>query len=235
LGAGCFSGMDDNTKTNPKQSKTVKGEDEMYLETLVVGDIDANCYIIAAESGGETMVIDPGGNAQMVLDTIAAADLDVKYIILTHAHWDHFAAAAELAEKTGAKIGIHKLDREALQNPRLSLAQMFGDELNIDPATLVELEDGQVIKIGDLEAEVIHTPGHSPGSITIRTGDRLFTGDLLFYRSIGRTDFPGGSHEGLLKSVRERIFTYPDHVKVYPGHGPSTSVGEEKRENPYFD
>ena len=207
----------------------------MYLETLVVGDIDANCYIVAAEAGGETIVIDPGGNAQMILDTIAAQNLTVKYIMLTHAHWDHFAAAAELAQKTGAEIGIHKLDRDALADPKLSLAYMFGDVVNVDPATVMELEDGRRIKFGDHEAEVLHTPGHSPGSITVRVDDHLFTGDLLFQRSIGRTDFPGGSHEGLLKSVRERIFTYPDQVKVYPGHGPSTSVGEEKRENPYFD
>jgi len=211
------------------------GRDKMFLETLVVGDLDSNCYLVAAEHGAEAIVIDPGGDAQVILDTIAAMGLDVKYIILTHGHWDHFAAVADLAKKTGAVIAIHKLDKGALDDPRQSLAYMFGEEQKESLDNIIELTDGQVLKIGELEAEILHTPGHTQGSITVRIADRLFTGDLLFYRSIGRTDFPGGSHESLLKSVRDKIFKYPDHVKVYPGHGPSTSVGEERRENPFFN
>ncbi|MHB8840249.1 MAG: MBL fold metallo-hydrolase [Candidatus Aquicultor sp.] len=205
----------------------------MFLERLVVGDLDSNCYLVASEPTKEAMVIDPGGSAGVIMDTIAAQGLDVKYIILTHGHFDHFEAALDVARKTGAKIGIHKLDAVALSEPSISLAFWLGE----NPETFTpdfELTDGQVIKFGDLEAKILATPGHSPGSITVNIGNTLFTGDLLFHQSIGRTDFAGGSYESLLKSVREQIFKYPDQVKVYPGHGPSTTVGDERRNNPYF-
>ncbi|WP_461372199.1 MBL fold metallo-hydrolase [Candidatus Aquicultor sp.] len=210
-----------------------KQENRMFLERLVVGDLDSNCYLVASEPTKEAMVIDPGGSAGVIMDTIAAQGLDVKYIILTHGHFDHFEAALDVARKTGAKIGIHKLDAVALSEPSISLAFWLGE----NPETFTpdfELTDGQVIKFGDLEAKILATPGHSPGSITVNIGNTLFTGDLLFHQSIGRTDFAGGSYESLLKSVREQIFKYPDQVKVYPGHGPSTTVGDERRNNPYF-
>ncbi|HZD60067.1 MAG TPA: MBL fold metallo-hydrolase [Anaerolineae bacterium] len=206
----------------------------MFLETVVVGDLDTNCYIIASEYANEAIVIDPAGNAGVILDTIAAKSLDVKYILLTHGHWDHFGVAGILAEKTGAKIGIHKDDLEMLGNPMLSMGFMAGEDENETIKADFELTDGQVLKIGDMDVKIIHTPGHTRGGVTIQIGDSLFTGDLIFYRSIGRTDLAGGSYESLLKSVREKIFTYPDQVKIYPGHGPSTSVGEERRGNPYF-
>ncbi|PIZ40635.1 MBL fold metallo-hydrolase, partial [Candidatus Aquicultor secundus] len=175
----------------------------MFLERLVVGDLDSNCYLVASEPTKEAIVIDPGGSAGVIMDTIAAQELDVKYIILTHGHYDHFEAALDIARKTGAKIGIHKLDEAALSQPSISLATWLGE----NPETFTpdfELTDGQIIKFGDLEAKILATPGHSPGSITVNIGNTLFTGDLLFNRSIGRTDLAGGSYETLLKSVRER-------------------------------
>ncbi len=205
----------------------------MFLERLVVGDLDSNCYLVASEPTKEAIVIDPGGSAGVIMDTIAAQGLDVKYIILTHGHYDHFEAALDVARKTGAKIGIHKLDAAALSDQTISLASWLGE----NPETFTpdfELTDGQIIKFGDLEAKILATPGHSPGGITVNIGNTLFTGDLLFHQSIGRTDFAGGSYESLLKSVREQIFKYPDQVKVYPGHGPSTTVGDERKNNPYF-
>jgi len=205
----------------------------MFLERLVVGDLDSNCYLVASEPTKEAIVIDPGGSAGVIMDTIAAQELDVKYIILTHGHYDHFEAALDIARKTGAKIGIHKLDEAALSQPSISLATWLGENPETFPPDF-ELTDGQIIKFGDLEAKILATPGHSPGSITVNIGNTLFTGDLLFNRSIGRTDLAGGSYETLLKSVRERILKYPDQVKVYPGHGPSTTVGDERRHNPYL-
>lgn len=205
----------------------------MFLETIVVGDLDTNCYVIASEHASEAMIIDPGGDAGLILDVIAANNLDVKCIILTHAHWDHFGAAREISEKTGAKIAIHTIDKDALNNPKVSLSFLLGEqEQRITPD--LELADKQIIKIGDLQAEIIHTPGHTSGSISVRIADKIFTGDLLFYRSIGRTDFPSGSFEDLIKSVKERILLYPDHVKIYPGHGPSTTVGDERKHNPFL-
>lgn len=207
----------------------------MLLKKLVVGYLDSNCYIVASEPGSEAIVIDPGGDAQHIFEAIAADDLDVRYIIITHAHWDHFGAASELSKRTGAAIAVHKLDKDALDNPKLNLAFMLGDEQDERISDVTELNDGDVIKFGALEALTLHTPGHSPGSITVRVDNCLFTGDLLFYGSIGRTDFPGGSYERLLNSVKEKIFIYPDEIKIYPGHGPSTSVGVERRENPFFN
>lgn len=206
----------------------------MFFEKLVVGDLDTNCYIVASEHAGETVVIDPAGNVGIIIDVIAAESLDVKYILLTHGHWDHFGVAAILARKTGSKIGVHKDDLDMIGNPRLSMGFMAGEGEDSVIEADFELTDGQVLKVGDMDVKIIHTPGHTRGSVTIQIGDSLFTGDLLFYRSIGRTDLAGGSYETLLKSVREQIFKYPDQVKVYPGHGPSTTVGEEKRHNPYL-
>jgi len=217
----------------PVTLKNKKQEKRMYLETLIVGDLGTNCYIVATEHGSEAIIIDPGDDAGIVMDTVAAKELDVKYIILTHGHWDHFGALKDIASETGAKVAIHKLDVQALKEPNLSLAAWLGEKQEeIKPD--LELEEGQIIKFGELEAKVLHTPGHSAGSISLLIADSLFTGDLLFYGSIGRTDFIGGSYESLIKSVREKVFTLPDHVRVYPGHGPATTVGNERKNNPFF-
>ncbi|MCL6472148.1 MAG: MBL fold metallo-hydrolase [Firmicutes bacterium] len=205
----------------------------MFLETLVVGDLDTNCYVVASEHAGEAIVIDPAGNAGIILDTIAVENLDLKYILLTHGHWDHFAVSSTIANKTGAKIGINKADMVMLENPRLSMSFMAGEGEDVTLKPDFELTDGMTLKVGDLDVKIIHTPGHTPGSVTINIGDCLFTGDLLFYRSVGRTDLAGGSTETLLNSIKEKIYKYPDQVKVYPGHGPSTTVGDEKKHNPY--
>ncbi|HEY3373796.1 MAG TPA: MBL fold metallo-hydrolase [Candidatus Aquicultor sp.] len=206
----------------------------MFLETLVVGDLGANCYVLASEHAKETIVIDPGGSTGLIMDTIAAVNLDVKYIILTHAHWDHIAAAVELKKKTGAQIAVHKLDAAALNQPGFNLSSWVGERQEESITPDIELEDGQVIKCGDIEAHVLLTPGHTPGSISIRIANALFTGDLLFYGSIGRTDFAGGSLDALLHAVKTKVLTLPDQVTVYPGHGPATTIGVERRHNPYL-
>ncbi|MBE0447059.1 MAG: MBL fold metallo-hydrolase [Actinobacteria bacterium] len=206
----------------------------MFLETLVVGDLDTNCYIVASEHAGEAIVIDPAGNVGIILDTIAAKSLEVKYILLTHGHWDHFSVAGILGEKTGAKIGIHKDDLEMIGNPMLSMGFMAGEDESATIKADFELTDRQVLKVGDMDVKIIHTPGHTRGGVTIQIGDSLFTGDLIFYRSVGRTDLAGGSFKTLVNSIKDKIYRFPDQVKIYPGHGPPTSVGEERRENPYF-
>ena len=205
----------------------------MYIKTLVVGDYDTNCYILTPDSSIQAIVIDPADEPDVILDAIAEKGLDVKYIILTHGHWDHFGAAKYIAEKTGAKIGIHKLDKKALSDSDLSMAFIFVDHLDeVKPD--MELSDGQVLKLGDLDAIIIHTPGHTPGGISILIDDCLFTGDLIFKGSVGRTDLTGGSYETLLNSVKEKVLVLPDRIKIYPGHGPATTIGNERRQNPFL-
>lgn len=192
----------------------------MILETIPVGMLAANCYILGCEDTKEGVVIDPGGDASKILYKIKNLDLTIKYIILTHGHDDHIGAIDEIKEKTNAPIAIHKLDKEILESENKS-ADLY-------------LKDGDILSIGNIELEIIHTPGHSPGGICIFTEGIVFTGDTLFAGSIGRTDFYKGSMEQILSSIRNKIFVLPENTKVYPGHGPSSSVAREKNTNPFF-
>lgn len=192
----------------------------MILETIPVGMLAANCYILGCKDTKEGVVIDPGGDASKILYKIEKLDLTIKYIILTHGHDDHIGAIDEIKEKTNAPIAIHKLDKEILEGEN-KLADLY-------------LKDGDILPIGSIELEIIHTPGHSPGGICIFTEGIVFTGDTLFAGSIGRTDFYKGSMEQILSSIRNKLFVLPENTKVYPGHGPSSSIAREKNTNPFF-
>ncbi len=207
----------------------------MIFKHLVVGPIEANCYLIGCPDTLEAAVIDPGGDPPKIIEAIKANKLKVKYIINTHGHIDHIEANGKVQEATGAQILIHKNDAPMLTSPRLNLSTFVGGNI-ASPAADWELQEGDEIKIGQqITLQVIHTPGHSPGSICLQcTGDILISGDTLFAGSIGRTDFPGGSYEQLIEGVREKLFVLPDAVVVYPGHGPSTTIGFEKKSNPFF-
>ncbi len=159
--------------------------------------------------------------------------MDIKYIILTHGHADHIAALSELKKKTKAMILIHPADSDMLVEPSYNLSFFTGENL-VCPEADKFLDDGDKIKLGALELEVLHTPGHSPGGISLFTDRVIFTGDTLFCEGIGRSDLPGASHDQLLLSIKNKILSKPDDTRVYPGHGPETTIGEEKRSNPWI-
>jgi hydroxyacylglutathione hydrolase len=187
------------------------------LRKLVVGPYQANCYILGDKETGEGLVIDPGADVFAIVKEISKLGLTIRYILITHGHIDHVGGAKELKEITKAPVWIHALDSAGLG---------FRPD-----GTLVE---GQNIIVGRYSLSVIHTPGHSPGGVCFHTAGAVFTGDTLFAGSIGRTDFPGGNHHQLIKGVMEKIFPLGDDVRVYPGHGPSTTVGRERKTNPFF-
>ncbi|SHE57275.1 Glyoxylase, beta-lactamase superfamily II [Desulforamulus putei DSM 12395] len=205
----------------------------MIIETLPVGNLEVNCYIIGCEETGQAAVVDPGDEAGRILDRLAKGGLKVAAVVLTHGHADHIGAVGELKKATGAPVMIHAQDGEMLTNPARNLSAWLGEQLSFKPADRL-LEDGDTIQVGTVTLEVIHTPGHTPGGICLRAGKDLFTGDTLFARSIGRSDFPGGSHTTLIKSIKSKLLALPEDTKIYPGHGPTSTIGEEKRHNPFL-
>lgn len=205
----------------------------MILKCLEVGQIAANCYIIADEKSRIGAVIDPGAEADRILQAVRQEGIQVKYIILTHGHLDHIGAIDDVRQATGAKVLIHPLDAECLVDPKANLSGLFGYPIQGEPADEL-LQDGQVLKLEDMELQVIHTPGHSPGGICLCFDGGLFSGDTLFAGSIGRTDFPGGSQSELLNAIKTRLLSLARDTKVYPGHGPATTIGAEADSNPFL-
>jgi len=203
----------------------------MKIKTLVVGPLAVNCYIVYEDGVGA--VIDPGADSDKISGAVSELDIKVTHIINTHGHFDHIGANRILKEKTGADILIHGSDAELLAHAELSAAR-FG--LTADPSPEPDrlLKDGDRISSGNIEFKVIHTPGHSPGGICLLAKNFLITGDTLFAGSIGRTDLPGGSYDQLLASVRSGIFTLDPSIEIYPGHGPASTIGNEKAYNPFF-
>jgi hydroxyacylglutathione hydrolase len=204
----------------------------LIIKTLIVGPIMANSFILGCEETYEAVVIDPGDEADRILLALAESSLRVRYIINTHGHLDHVGANKRLKEITGAPILIHPLDAPML-NQVASSAAAWGIAADNSPPPDRELEDGDEVKFGNITLKVIHTPGHTPGGISLSTDREVFVGDTLFAGSIGRTDFPGGSFQTIKQSIRQKLFTLNDDVKVYPGHGPATTIGEERRTNPF--
>jgi glyoxylase-like metal-dependent hydrolase (beta-lactamase superfamily II) len=195
--------------------------------------MQANCYIIGCPETGEAAVVDPGGDADRILARLKARGLRLRYIILTHGHVDHIAALGEVRDATGAEVLIHAADADMLTDPTRNLSFFMGRRLRFSPAERL-LADGDTIEVGTVRLEVVHTPGHTPGGICLKTDDLVITGDTLFAGSVGRSDFPGGNHRQLIRSIKERLLCLPGHTRVYPGHGPETTIGEEKRYNPFL-
>jgi len=201
----------------------------MLIKSLIVGPLQVNCFIIADEKTGESMVIDPGDEPDRIIDIIKGNGLKVKYIICTHAHFDHVGGITEIKDETDAKIVIHQEERE-LYNSARDQAAFWGYELEPLPAPDMFVKEGDKIEIGHLSFEVFHSPGHSPGGICLYGGGVVFTGDTLFAGSVGRTDFYGGDINKLKKSFL-RLMSLPPDTKVFAGHGPSSSIIKEKTGN----
>ncbi len=199
------------------------------LETITVGPVEVNCYILGCSRTLEAVIIDPGDEDGRIKGRLSGNNLSAKYIINTHGHADHIGANG----KFDLPVMIHKSDAPFLSNPVKNLSAMLGMPISSPPASRV-LEDGEKLYVGDLLLEVIHTPGHTPGSVSIRCEDMVFTGDALFNEGMGRTDFPYSSEEDLLESIREKLLVLPDSTKVYPGHGAATTIGYEKDHNPFL-
>lgn len=204
----------------------------MILQSLVVGPIMANCFIIGCEKTRKAAVIDPGDDSSQILMKLAEHKLTVEYIINTHGHFDHVGANRKLKEATGAKLVIHALDQSMLKVLSETSAA-FGLSVENSPPPDQTVQDGDIIKFGEIILTVLHTPGHTPGGISLHTDGVVFVGDTLFAGSIGRTDFPGGDFNTLISSIRNKLYSLGDQVIVYTGHGPETTIGREKRSNPF--
>jgi glyoxylase-like metal-dependent hydrolase (beta-lactamase superfamily II) len=204
----------------------------LIIKELVVGPLMANCFICGCSKTKEAVVIDPGGDADTILLSLADSKLKVKYIINTHGHFDHVSANGKMKAATGADILIHPLDAPMLEKLS-SNAAFFGVSVENSPPCDQTLEEGDTVSFGDITLKIIHTPGHTPGGISLYTNGIVFVGDTLFAGSIGRTDFPGGDFNTLISSIKTKLFNMEDDMRVFSGHGPETSIGVEKRHNPF--
>ena len=201
----------------------------MIIRSLVVGPLENNCFIIADENTKEGLVVDPGDEPDRILDLINKNSFNIKYIVCTHAHFDHVGAVPDLKKETGAKIVIHRDELEIYKSTK-DQAAIWGYELDPLPEPDMFVSEGDKIEVGDLRFEILHTPGHSPGGICLYGEGILITGDTLFAGSVGRTDFYGGDMEKLKRSFR-RLLSLSDKIKVLPGHGPETTIGQERTDN----
>lgn len=209
----------------------------MKHEIIVVGPLQCNCSVLSCEKTNEAIIIDPGDEAPRIVKYVKEQNLKVKYVIHTHAHFDHFSGTSGVKTATNATLCLHKEDQMLYQNLPMQ-GRMFG--MQFDPAPPIEkfIENEEVISFGECKVEVIHTPGHSPGSICLKCtfsgGEKLFSGDTLFKESVGRSDLWGGNHDQLLTSIKNRILCLEEDLPVFPGHGDETSIWHEKKNNPFF-
>ena len=206
----------------------------MILIRLVVGPLQVNCFILADEKTKEAVVIDPGDDAQEILKIIKDKDLKVKYIVNTHGHFDHIGANKALKDATGAELLIHEGDAPMMASATMQ-ARSFGMNTISSPRADRYVKHGDMIKAGEVSLKVMHTPGHSPGGISLLEQGMVFSGDTLFAGSIGRADLPGGELTTLLRSIKTNLMTLPDETRVYCGHGPASTIGEERNENPFLN
>jgi len=205
----------------------------MLFEVIIVGPLDTNCYLVYCEESLECAVIDPGAEAERIFPVILERQLRPVIILNTHGHVDHIGANKDIKEKFGIPLCIHSLDSPMLAKAQQSELSFFLGAKESPPADSF-FKDGDRIKIGKRCLQVLHTPGHSPGSVSFLGDTFLLSGDTLFWGGVGRTDLPGGSWKDLGNSLKTRILTLPEEILVLPGHGPSTSVGEEKNSNPFI-
>lgn len=205
----------------------------MFLQKLEVGVLKANCYIIGDEITREAAVIDPGGDAEKIQKVLQENELKLKYILLSHGHGDHIGGLYDLKKMTNAPIYMHKDDLNLLQDKNKNYSALMGGP-TIEMTADSFVNDNDSLLLGELVLKIIHTPGHTQGSISIAANDVVFTGDTLFANSIGRTDLNGGNYDLIIKSIKEKLMPLHDDTIVFPGHGPASRIGVEKVTNPFI-
>lgn len=205
----------------------------MIIENIVVGSYMVNCYLTGDSDTKEVIIIDPGFSPDQIIEAIEGNAFKPVGIVLTHGHGDHIGAVEELIAKYKIPLYVHKFDDELIRGGSSSFTKMmFGREIILKADKY--LVEGDTVTVGKMEYKVHHTPGHTPGGICLVCEDAIFSGDTLFRGSIGRTDFPGGSYEQIINSIKTKILQYPDDTRVYPGHNTSSTIGYEKKNNPFL-
>ncbi|MBI2934377.1 MAG: MBL fold metallo-hydrolase [Chloroflexi bacterium] len=206
----------------------------MIIKRLEVGPIGSNCYIVASESAREGIIIDPGAEADTILNQLKKLGLKIKMAVATHGHVDHLMALKDVKDALKCEFAIHEGDARGVEKIPGGILAMFGLSGFKPPPVDRVLKDGDVIEFGEIKMKVIHTPGHSPGGICLQADKVVFSGDTLFNYGIGRTDLPGGNYDLLMESIEKKLMTLPDDTAVFPGHGPETTIGDERRHNPFL-
>lgn len=205
----------------------------MEIIRMPVGVYAANAYLVYSKDDKKGVIIDPGGNPSKIIEKVESEEMDVEYILLTHGHGDHIGGVEEVKEHFDVPVLVNEEDEYLLEDKMLNLSMTMPTkptEFKADGT----FKDGDIIKVGNVDIKVIHTPGHTPGGTSFDINGNLFTGDTLFAGSVGRSDFAGSSGEDLIKGIKEKLLLYPDETNVYPGHGPSTTIKAEKRSNPFI-
>jgi glyoxylase-like metal-dependent hydrolase (beta-lactamase superfamily II) len=206
---------------------------DLILEVLPLGLFQTNCYVVGCPQTKQAMVLDPGGAVSAVLQRAAELGLTIVLVLNTHGHYDHIVGDAELVRATGAALAVHELDAPLLYAPQYDFSALLGlRRERVQPTRL--LHDGDRVEVGTLSFTVLHTPGHTPGGICLLGHGVLFSGDTLFHLGVGRTDLPGGDMEALMRSLEEVVLPLDEGLTVYPGHGPQTTIGNERRYNPFL-
>lgn len=200
----------------------------------VFGPLEVNSYLIGDPDSNSAFCIDPGGDPDLIIEDLKGKRWELKGILLTHAHFDHIAGAGHLKEKTNAPLYLHEKDVEIYRRAPDSMMRWLGVTMDFLPEIDYYLEENKELCLGNKALVVIHTPGHTPGSVCFYGGGCIFTGDLIFKGSVGRTDFPGGSTKDLIKSIIEKILPLPEDVEIFPGHGEMTDLKTEIENNPFI-
>ena len=205
----------------------------MILESICVGPMQVNCYILATAKNSKAIIIDPGAQEKKITQILDKYSLTPAFVVNTHGHYDHIGSD----DKFGVPVYVHKADADFLRDANLNLSGLFSAPYQVKEK-IIELEEGQVIGVDDIQLKVAHVPGHTPGGIALimqkPTDKIVFTGDALFCLGIGRSDLAGGDGDLLIKSIKDKLLVLADDTVVYPGHGPSSTIGDEKNSNPYL-
>lgn len=207
--------------------------DKLILDIIPIGLFQTNCYLVGCPQTRQAMVLDPGGEVPPVLARAASLGLTIALVVNSHGHFDHIVGNAELLRATGAPLLVHELDAPMLYTSKFDFSALLG--LKREPAQPTRLlREGDTVEVGTLSFQVLHTPGHTPGGMCLLGHGVLFSGDTLFHLGVGRTDLPGGDMETLMHSLEQVLMSLPDDLVVYPGHGPQTTIGYERRNNPFL-